>query len=249
MEKNYWSNREIFSFKSKFYALHYHRSQRCFHLMSLTRHWAVLPMLSDGAMPPAATAVAIAHSIVAILILIFVISLFAVSTIDRSLRNDSCSHLLPPLCHLPCHLPPLLLQLPTFDCCYFNFIFLIFSFCCLPLIAHCAMTAVLTSCRRCASMLLPSPWCHLLLLVTTRWLLIITDVFAVTACCAITRATAASATDAVAGAPVSLAVASHHCHKLIVAFCCGSWWHRLLCWHQSHKCFYKHCCQRLFLLL
>jgi len=66
-------------------------------------------------------------------------------------------------------MPPasLLLPLPTFNCCYlfFNFLLLLY----LPLIAHCTMTAVLTSCQCCAMMLLPLPWCHLLLLVATRW--------------------------------------------------------------------------------
>jgi len=39
------------------------------------------------------------------------------------------------------------------------------------------------------------------------------------------------------GAPVSLAVASRHCHQLIVVFSCCSWLHHLLCWRRSRRYF------------
>jgi len=51
-------------------------------------------------------------------------------------------------------LPPLLLPSPAFDCCYCYFwlIFLLY----LSLIAHCTMTAVLTTCCCCATIALVS---------------------------------------------------------------------------------------------
>jgi len=105
------------------------------------------------------------------------------------------------------HLPPLLLLLPHW---IITNLFLKISLLLYPsLIAYCTTTAVLTSCHHYA-MLLPPPRCHLLLLVSQM----IVDFY----CCAcyhcslchsaITRATTASTTEAVASAPVSLAIAS-----------------------------------------
>ncbi len=58
-----------------------------------------------------------------------------------------------------------------------------------------------------------------------------------------------STTYSFSGTPLSLATAGCHCHQLIVAFSCYNCWHCMLCWHQSHSCFYKRCCHSWLLLL